>query len=146
MTSLPLAIPPLPVILPALAYIKTALDRRKPAEEAGHPLAERSDNPREFPAAIRELLLQPASAVVRPVECSHPLVDAVCLPSERGIVIPLANYTLEPIGRLELHIRTDRKIRSVETSVLGELDFRQDEAVTVSLPLDSNDFLMLWFE
>lgn len=132
--------------LPALAYIKTALDRRKSAEEAGHPLTERSSNPWEFPAPIRELILQPASAVVRPVECSHPLVDAVYLPSERGIVIPLANYTLEPIGQLELRIRTDRKIRSVETSVLGTLDFRQGEAVTVALPLDSNDFLMLWFE
>lgn len=132
--------------LPALSYIKTALDRRKIAETDGHALTKRSDNPWEFPAALRDLILQPASSVPRPVQCSHALVDAVFMPAERGIIVPLANYALEPIPGLDLKIATGRKVKAVESAVRGKLPFRQKDQVEVSLPLANNDFLMLWFE
>jgi hypothetical protein len=132
--------------LPALSYIKTALDRRKIAEAAGHTLTKRSDNPWEFPAGLRELILKPASSISRPVGCSHALVDAVFMPTERGIVVPLANYSLEPIPKLELKIIAGRKVRTVESAVHGKLPFRQSDTVEVNLPMDNNDFLMLWFE
>lgn len=132
--------------LPALSYIKTALDRRKAAEDAKHPLTERSYNPWEFPADVRDLILGPAQTVSRSVECSHALVDAVFMPSEKGIVIPLANYTLEPISKLTLNIATPKKIARIVSAVHGKLDFQQDDKVHVSLPLENNDFVMLSFE
>ncbi len=131
---------------PALSYIKTALDRRKEAEKAGHPLTERSYNPWEFPAALRELILRPAASVRRPIECSHALVDAVFMPGERGVVVPLSNYTLEPVPELSLGISSPGKVGRVESAVHGKLPFHQGERVEVKLPLGNNDFLMLWFE
>ena len=132
--------------LPALSYIKTALDRRKVAEGAKHPLTERSYNPWEFPAEVRELILEPAKAVVKPITCSHALVDTVFMPSEKGIVIPLANYTLESIDKLTLRINTPKKIVRAESAVRGPLTFQQADKVELSLPLENNDFVMLWFE
>lgn len=132
--------------LPALSYIKAALDRRKAAEEAKHLLTERSYNPWEFPAEVRELILTPAAAVERPVECSHALVDAVFMPGEKGIVIPLANYTLEPIEKLGLKIAAPKKIARAASAVHGGLSFKQPQKVELTLPLESNDLVMLWFE
>ncbi|WAC20493.1 hypothetical protein OVA24_03760 [Luteolibacter sp. SL250] len=132
--------------LPALSYIKTALDCRKEAEKAGHPLTERSYNPWEFPPALRELIVRPAASVRCPVECSHALVDAVFMPGERGVVVPLSNYTLEPIPELTLGIVSPEKVKAVESAVHGKLSFHQGERVEVKMPLGNNDFLMLWFE
>jgi hypothetical protein len=132
--------------LPALSYIKTALDRRKVAEEAKHPLTERSYNPWEFPAEVRELFLASTQSIKRPIECSHALVDAVFMPSEKGIVIPLANYTLEPIDKLALKITTPKQIARAESAVRGAITFQQSDHIELTLPLESNDFVMLWFE
>jgi hypothetical protein len=131
--------------LPALSYIKTALDRRKAAEEAKNPLAERSYNPWEFPAAVRELILAPAKSLPRPIECSHALVDAVFMPGEKGIVIPLANYTLQPIAKLALKIATPKKIAKAVSAVRGKLEFHQGDKMELTLPLENNDFVMLWY-
>lgn len=133
--------------LPALAYVKTALDRRKAAEEAHHPLIERSYNPWDFPADVRELILFPAANLSRPVECSHPLVDAVHMAGKHGIVIPLANYTLETIAKLELNIRTPQRIARVESAVRGPVAFEQNgDHTRLEISLENNDFLMLRFE
>ncbi|MBL9133579.1 MAG: hypothetical protein JNG86_20380, partial [Verrucomicrobiaceae bacterium] len=130
--------------LPALSYIKTALDRRKATEEAQHPLIERSYNPWDFPAKVRDLILAPTAFISRPIECSHALVDAVFMPSEKGIVIPLANYTLEPIDKLELKITTPKKIAQIESAVRGKVPFQQKDGVLIlTLPLENNDFVML---
>lgn len=132
--------------LPALSYIKTALVRRKAAVEAKHPLTVVSYNPWEFPADVRNLLLAPTAAIPRPVECSHALVDAVYMPSAQGIVIPLANYTLEPIAKLHLRVQTPKKIARVESAVQGKLPFKQKASCELELPLANNDFVMLWFD
>lgn len=133
--------------LPALSYIKTALDRRKTAEEAKHPLAERSYNPWEFPSEVRELILSPTASITRPIECSHALVDAVFMPGEKGIVIPLANYTLEAIEKLELKVTTPKKVARVESAVRGKVPFQQSgNVLKLTLPLENNDFVMLKYE
>ena len=129
--------------LPALSYIKTALDRRQAAEEAKHPLTERSYNPWDFPADVRDLILMPAAGISRPVECSHALVDAVFMPSENGIVIPLANYTLEPISKLTLRVPSAKKIARAESAVHGKLEYKPDGRI--ELPLENNDFVMLFY-
>lgn len=149
--------------LPALSYIKTALDQRAAlqmkvdekaaltAEEThAAALLDRSYNPWQFPAGLRELILAPtrAAKVTKPITCSHALVDAVHMPHEKGILIPLANYTLEPIPQLMLRVNVPQAIASAESAVRGKIGFKtlSTDEVEVSLPLKENDFLVLRFE
>jgi hypothetical protein len=149
--------------LPALAYIKPALDARNAlqkkvtdglalsasdAKEA--PLLERTSNPWEFPTAARDLILTPARAaqLTPPLTCSVPLVDAVFMTHEKGILIPLANYTAEPIAQLTLKVIVPRAVASAESATHGNIPFSQTSPQTVelSLPLENNDFVKLYFQ
>jgi len=149
--------------LPALAYIKQALDARNalqkkvddganlsPAEREEAALLERTANPWRFPADVRELILAPAraSGVTPPIVCDTALVDAVFMPHGTGILIPLANYTAKPIDRLTLRITVPRPIVKAESAVRGTLGFRQPSptVVELTLPLESNDFVKLIFQ
>ena len=144
--------------LPALDYIKRALDARFALEEKMKAeakaistetaaLLERSANPWEYPATIRDLILAPVrdAGVVRPIECDTPLVDAVLMKDERGLLVPLANYTNVPIAKVSLRVATPKPIIRVESAIRGALEFQvaSDQRVEVSLPLESNDFLKL---
>ena len=149
--------------LPALGYIKAALDHRAAlqkkidekaaltaSEQRDAVLIERSYNPWKFPAEIRDLILGPArdAKITAPVRCSHALVDAVFMPQEKGILIPLANYTLEPIDRLTLQITVPRQVVKAESAIRGKISFKHttDSTVELSLPLENNDFVTLRFE
>ena len=149
--------------LPALAYIKTALDERNAVqkkiddkavlsaeEQDDAALIERSYNPWRFPADVRDLILLPArnAKIDPPIKCSHALVDAVFMPHERGVLIPLANYTLKPIPQLKLTVTVPRHIAAVDSALHGKLPFRQSSPgmIELSLPLENNDFVKLTFE
>jgi hypothetical protein len=147
--------------LPALDYIKRALDARFALEEKttadpkaisseSATLLERSANPWEFPAAIRDLILSPVrdAGVAQPIECNTPLVDAVLMQHDRGLLIPLANYTNKPIAKLSLRVASSKPIERVESAIRGQLEFRQTspQQVDLSLPLDSSDFVKLYFK
>jgi hypothetical protein len=147
--------------LPGLAYIKPALDARHVLEERrkSEPQSlsldeaaalERSANPWAYPADVRQLLLTPVreSGAVLPLRCDAALVDAVYMTHEKGVLIPLANYTNRPIERLRLNVTVPRRIRRVESVVRGAIPFDQStpQTVTFSLPLDNNDFVKLYFE
>jgi hypothetical protein len=138
--------------LPALAYIKPALVARKELGEKNPDaeLLKRSANPWQYPAAVRTLLLSPVRSanVVPPIICNVPLVDAVYMTTDRGILIPLANYTLEPIQRLALTVTVLRPITRAESAVHGPISFKQATPTTIELavPLDNNDFVKLYFK
>jgi hypothetical protein len=149
--------------LPALSYIKPALDHRQvlqkkiddqatltAEEQADAAVLERSANPWKFPGDVRELILIPvrAARVAPPIQCSSALVDAVFLPHPQGILIPLANYTNQAIDRLTLRVTVPRPIVRVESAVRGPIVFEQTspQVVTLSLPLENNDFVQLRFE
>ena len=138
--------------LPALAYIKPALLARKEmeAKKPNANLLQRSANPWEFPPHLRELLLMPvrAAGVVTPITCNVPLVDAIYMTTDRGVLIPLANYTLEPIERLALTVTVPRPVARAESAVRGPLSFKQptDTTVELALPLENNDFVKVYFK
>lgn len=147
--------------LPALGYIKPALVARNALEDrsAKEPgsvspdeatMLDRSANPWEFPTAIREFILRPVRAanVTPPIRASVPLIDAVYMTHANGIVVPLANYTNRPIPELRLSIAVPDKVARVESAVRGAISFRsaESERVECSLPLESNDFLKLYFK
>ena len=149
--------------LPALAYIKQALDARNalqkkvddgvslsPAEQHDAAMLARTYNPWRFPTDIRELLLTPARAaqVAPPIRCDTLLVDTVFMPHASGILIPLANYTAEPIAQLTLQVAVPRPIAKVYSAMRGDLSFRQTSPnfIELSLPLENNDFVKLVFQ
>ena len=70
------------------------------------------------------------------------------MPHGTGILIPLANYTAEPIANLTLTVTVPRAIARVESATHGAIPFKQTSPQTVklSLPLDNNDFVKLKFE
>jgi hypothetical protein len=137
--------------LPALAYIKPALMARKELHEKDPDaeLLKRSANPWQYPAAVRALLLSPVRSanVAPPITCNAPFVDAVFMTTDRGILIPLANYTLEPIERLALTVTVPRPVVRAESAVRGAITFKQASSTTIelSLPLDNNDFVKFYF-
>lgn len=110
-------------------------------------LMERAANPWKFPAGLRDFILTPVRSanVVRPITCSTPLVDAVFMPHKTGILIPLANYTAEPISALKLTVKVPRAIRRAESVMHGPVQFTQSspQSVEFSLPLENNDFVKL---
>lgn len=143
--------------LPALDYAKRALDARFPLEEKAKngtltgdeaTMIERSANPWEYPAAIREFIVAPvrAAGVKLPIHCDTPLVDAVLMQHDSGLLIPLANYTNQPRSKVSLRVNVPKVIARAESAVRGPLTFKQaDGAVEFSLPLEENDFVKLYF-
>lgn len=108
-------------------------------------LLERSYNPWDFPAAVRELLLTPVrEADVRPpLTCDTPLVDAVGLPCEHGLLVVLANHTLHPLEHLTLEFRTDQTVAYVESVRHGRLPFDSPRPGTIRwvMPLEASDYV-----
>ena len=95
---------------PAVSYAKDA--RFVPAE-----LKEK------WPAAQRRFINAVArgSGTPRVVELSHPVVEAGVFESSSGVALVLANFTYEPISRLEIRLpvkRTPKQVRSLEKGPL----------------------------
>ena len=160
---------------PALDYIKKAEQARRILEQArevaeplsAHPAPpvilkaedlialepenrlERSRNPWQFPAAVRETLLTPirAARIDPPLTCSVPLIDAVPMHCARGIVIPLANYTLESVAKIDFSVRVDQPLDRIETVHRGRIEFIADgnDRVRFALPLDASDYVKLYY-
>jgi len=107
-----------------------------------------SVNPWEYPADVRELILAPvrAAKVDAPVRCNMPLVDAVYMTCKKGIVIPLANYTLYPLPEIELKIKVNRPIQHIETVHQGKLKYRLEKGrAIIRLPLASTDYVKIYY-
>lgn len=123
-------------------------DGKQPA--AAYPLIDRSYNPWQFPAAVRDFLLTPVKAaqIQPPLRCNIPLIDAVPLRAPNGIVIPLANHTLISQKNIKLTLRTDnRPIARVESIHQGTLGYSEEQAgeITITLPLAASDYVKVYF-
>jgi len=110
-------------------------------------LLERSHNPWQYPAGIRDRLLTPVKAanVARVLQCDTPLVDAVALPCAQGTLIALSNHTLQPLDHVRLELKTSQPVTRVESVRHGLLASAVDEAGVTgfSVPLDASDFVMV---
>jgi len=111
---------------------------------------EASTNPWDFSADVREAIIAPTreAGINPPVICNVPLVDAVYMTCDQGIVIPLANFTLYPLDQVKFSVRVERVPVSVESVYQGKIDFRHEkkngqERIKFSLPLDSTDFITI---
>jgi len=150
--------------LPAIDYMCKALGEQKPhvselekidgnedvpGQEVAEQLSstEKSYNPWKYPAGIRDAIIAPVRAanVQTPIQCSVPLVDAVYMTCDKGIVIPLANYTLQPIKDMTLDIEVNKPFRTVRSVNQGALKYEKIGAhqIRVHLPLDCTDFVTI---
>ena len=115
------------------------------------PRLDRSYNPWDFSAAIRDVIIQPVrdAGINPPVTCDVALIDALPLYSEHGIVIPLANYTLEPQKGVTLRVKIPegRKLDRVTSIYHGELDAipKEGGSIAFTLPLDATDYVQIFF-
>ncbi len=114
---------------------------------ADHELLDRSHNPWRYPAGIRDRLLTPVrSAKLTPsLTCDTPLIDAVELRCEQGVLIALSNHTLRPLDRIELRLKTDKPITRVESVRLGRIEFERLDggSIRFALPLEASDFVTI---
>lgn len=151
---------------PGLAYMYPALKARKKLEQAsGKPnmsdipdpskvvpteaLLQRSHSPWQYPTAIRELIVNPvvATGVPLPIQCNVPLVDAVLMEGEKGAVVPLSNYTLQPLASVTLTVTTKRPVERVESVRHKTIRFtrKRPNQVEFKLPLRETDFVLLHY-
>lgn len=150
--------------LPALTYAYRAIvDRNKvafgvdlqkvkipsPEEIATETqLLTRSYNPWNYPQHIRNLIILPVKDkdIEMPVICNIPLIDAVAMACDKGILVPIANYTLQPIKKLVLTVKTKKPVKSVESVHAGKISFQQQgNFVKFSMPLKETDFVKLLY-
>ncbi len=133
--------------IPAPEVILSEQNVKKPAVETR---LDRSRNPWDYPASVRQLVLQPVrTAQVKPaLTCSVPLVDAVLLHAEKASIIPVANYTLEPLREVKFSLRTNAPVATIESVHQGRLQFErtQDGGIRFSMPLDSTDYIKIGYK
>lgn len=112
---------------------------------ADRELLDRSHNPWRYPAGIRDRLLTPVrlAKLTPSLICDTPLIDAVELRCEQGVLIALSNHTLQPLDRVELRLKTDKPVARVESVRHGPLPVRQEEVgvIHITLPLAASDFV-----
>jgi hypothetical protein len=72
----------------------------------------------------------------------------VPLHADRGIVIPLANYTLERLGRVDFTVRVDHPVDRIETVHLGRIKILEAGLgrVRFSIPLDASDYVKIYYQ
>ncbi|MBM4088554.1 MAG: hypothetical protein FJ276_03880 [Planctomycetes bacterium] len=115
--------------------------------QADREFLERSYNPWRYPAGIRDCLLTPVrDARLRPsLICDTPLVDAVELRCEQGVLIALSNHALEPLAHIGLELKTAGEVRRVESVRVGPVAFESPATGTIrfAVPLEASDFIMV---
>ncbi len=106
---------------------------------------DRSYNPWQYPAAIRERILTPVRALklTSSLTCDTPLIDAVELRCDQGILIALSNHTLRPLDRIELQLKSDKPVTRVESVRRGLIPFEplENGVIRITLPLEASDFV-----
>lgn len=149
--------------LPSLSYIKEALVHRNAIEvntsdpiippsdkyASEEELIGRSYNPWKYPKDIRDLIIKPVleNNVNIPLTCNTPLVDAVLMESSEGYVIPLSNYTLQPLSSITLNLKTSKKISRIETARQGVINYSvSNNSINFSLPLRDTDVIKIYFK
>jgi len=97
--------------LPGLSYFQPAIPRR-PVDRGSSDSSMDHFIPTKFDPAVGALIGTAAAGVVRPVECSDPLVEANVIEARSGLAIVLTNWSAAPNLkglRVKVNIPTRRK-------------------------------------
>ncbi|MCS7045448.1 MAG: beta-galactosidase trimerization domain-containing protein, partial [Gemmataceae bacterium] len=125
--------------LPGLTYLKPAYPKR-PMDRGATDDSMTHWLPTEFDPAARAFFASCVPAE-RPVTCSMPLVESTVLEAKQGVVIPLINWTHQPIKGLKvaIHIPTGRNVALASG---GPVQMTTDGAAVCTLDLDAADALI----
>jgi hypothetical protein len=101
--------------------------------------------PYHFDANLRRFITQPVriANVQPPVKVSVPQVEATLMEGSQGWVIPLANWTGSSLSSIKVSVKVGRAFGTIHSAHHDLLAVHADPSgwVTVTLPLDSTDFL-----
>ncbi|GIW82980.1 MAG: hypothetical protein KatS3mg105_4787 [Gemmatales bacterium] len=89
--------------LPGLSYYKPAVPKR-PVDRGATDDAMVHFLPTAFDSAVGQLIGSAAVRLVPPVRCTQPLVETTVIESKVGVVIPLVNWTPNPVKGLRVEI------------------------------------------
>ncbi|MCX7705764.1 MAG: beta-galactosidase trimerization domain-containing protein [bacterium] len=148
--------------LPAIAYAYQAIVHRNKIAEGiktqdiqipepdmvatDTQLLVRSYNPWKYPDNIRNLIINPVmeAKTELPVLCDTVLIDAVAMECDKGILVPVANYTLQPMKKINLEVKAKKTVKSVESVHCGKISFVQEkDRVKFSMPVKETDFVKI---
>jgi hypothetical protein len=128
--------------LPSLYYVQQALLPLKPPDRG--PYAH--FKPTNFNPVFRNMILSPVkfAKIVPWVNVSAPLVETNKLVSKYGILLPVANYGVQPLKEVTFQVKTNRKIHLVKSMNFGRIAFQQKgDIVSFTLPVKLTDFITL---
>lgn len=129
--------------LPGLSYYHPAVPRR-PVDRGATDEAMIHFLPTEFNTPAAELIAAAAANLPRPVDCSNPLVETTMIKSRQGVVVPLVNWTHQPIKALQVTISIDVPNTKVMLASGRRVDVQQTDSGRVyTFDLDVADALIL---
>lgn len=128
--------------LPSLSYYKPAIPLR-PVDRGATDDSMIHFLPTEFDRGAAALIALPAARLERPVDCSEALVETMVIQSKHGVVIPLMNWSGQPVQRLEISIYIDVPGTLSLASGAHVKAERKDNKVVATLDLDAADALIL---
>lgn len=124
----------------ALGLVAGPADAIREPREAAY-----GELPFRYDPSLRTFIDEPAlsASITRPVTADHAQVEATMLVGDRGWVIPLANYTGNPLGRVTLDVHAARRFRGIRSARGGALatESLPDGSIRISVPLESTDYL-----
>jgi hypothetical protein len=89
--------------LPGLSYYKPAIPLR-PVDRGASDDAMSHLLPTDFDPVAAAVIGLPVADLMRPIECSQPLVETTVIQSNHGALIPLVNWTPSPIKELQVKV------------------------------------------
>ena len=99
--------------------------------------------PTKFDVVAAALIASPAASITRPVECSQPLVESTVIESPHGTVIPLVNWSGQPIQQLKVTIRLDLPTGKVTLASGADANIEKaGSAINITLNIDAADALI----
>lgn len=129
--------------LPGLSYAHPAIPLR-PVDRGSTDDAMCHFLPTEFDPAAAALIGLGGADVPRPVECGTGLVETTVIDSKHGVLIPLVNWSGQPISDLQVTVRFDLPDGKVSLASGGPVKVaRTDEQTVLTLALDVADAVIV---
>jgi hypothetical protein len=130
-------------MLPGLSYYHPAIPMR-PVDRGATEQAMIHLLPTRFDPAAAALIAAPAISLARPVRCSVPMVETTVIQSRRGAVIPLVNWTPDPISNLQVQVNIRVPVGRPSLASGQPLQAeKRDGSMVYTLDLDAADALIL---
>ncbi len=131
---------------PGLSYFHPAIPRI-PVDRGSHADTMSHFLPTEFDENVRTLIESPLENVPKPVDCSARLVESRLLQSKDGFVIPVVNWSPEPVEKLVVRVPNEhlpRRVTNVRLATGGTVLVRDEgDAVTFTFDLDVADAIVV---